>query len=271
MPELPEVETSRRGIAPHVLNNTIKAIILRREDLRWPIPQEIKPTFTAQCITQLERRGKYLLFHAEPGTLILHLGMSGSLRIVKADTPAHKHDHVDIVFTDGICLRFTDPRRFGCLLWTATDPLQHRLLKSLGIEPLSQNFNADYLWTTSRHRHITTKQLIMHNAIVVGVGNIYANEALFDAGIRPTKVASRLSKTQCQRLVKAIKFILRRAIKAGGTTLQDFTQSDGKPGYFKQSLNVYSRDTKPCLLCKTPIKTIIISGRSSFYCPHCQR
>lgn len=271
MPELPEVETSRRGIAPHILNNTIKTIVLRRENLRWPIPTEIKPTFASQCITQLERRGKYLLLSANPGTLILHLGMSGSLRIVKQKTPFNKHDHVDIVFVNGICLRFTDPRRFGCLLWTNTDPLQHRLLKNLGIEPLTKTFNTDYLFAKSRNRKVTTKQFLMNNHIVVGIGNIYANEALFYAGIRPTKIAANLTKAQCQKLVSAIKLILRRAIKAGGTTLSDFTQSDGKPGYFKQKLNVYDRSNEPCRNCKRSIKEKVLGGRSSFYCPYCQK
>ncbi len=271
MPELPEVETSRLGIVPYIVNNEIKAIILRRANLRWPIPIEIKQIFAAQRITQLTRRGKYLLLHSKPGTLILHLGMSGSLRIVKHDQPINKHDHVDIVFTNNICLRFTDPRRFGCLLWTDTDPLQHPLLKSLGVEPLTEKFNADYLFSKSRHHKISSKQLLMNNHILVGVGNIYANEALFHAAIRPTKIAAKLTKNQCQQLVAAIKFTLLAAIKDGGTTLNNFIQASGKPGYFKQKLNIYGRSGKPCINCNTLIEEKMLGGRRSFYCTHCQK
>ena len=270
MPELPEVETTRNGIAPYILNNKIKRIILRRTDLRWPIPAEIKQVFAAQYITHIERRGKYLLLKATPGTLILHLGMSGSLRIVKHDQPINKHDHVDIIFIGNLCLRFTDPRRFGCLLWTAADPLEHPLLKSLGVEPLSQAFNTDYLWQRTRKRKVSIKQLLMNGRVVVGIGNIYANEALFDAGIRPMKLATELTKSQCNALVFSVKTTLRRAIKAGGTTINDFTHIDGKPGYFQQKLHVYGRDGESCSRCQSNIKSKIISGRSSFYCPWCQ-
>lgn len=271
MPELPEVETTRRGIEPHILNNKIKTIILRRENLRWPIPVEIKNTFASQRIQQLTRRSKYLLLQAKPGTLILHLGMSGSLRIVEHNTPVNKHDHVDIIFTHGICLRFTDPRRFGCLLWTAADPLQHPLLKSLGVEPLSKLFNVDYLFQQTRKRNVSIKQLLMNSHIVVGIGNIYANEALFAAGIRPIKIAKKLTKAQCKLLVLSVKTILRHAIKAGGTTINDFRQSDGKPGYFQQKLLVYKCSGKNCSRCQNLIKHKVIGGRSSFYCLKCQQ
>ena len=271
MPELPEVETSRRGIAPHILQNTIKQIILRRANLRWTIPIEIIDIFADQCIKHVERRGKYLLLRAPVGTLILHLGMSGSLRIIKDSTPAKKHDHVDINFGDGICLRFTDPRRFGCLLWTDADPLQHPLLKNLGVEPLNSEFNTDYLFTKSRKRKVAIKQLLMNSHVVVGVGNIYASEALFSAGIRPTRAAATLTKVQCKSLVAAIKIILRRAIKAGGTTLNDFAKSDGKPGYFKQKLNIYGRGGEECRTCKNQIKEKVIGGRNTFYCSQCQQ
>jgi len=271
MPELPEVETSRRGITPHIVDKKIAQIILRHSKLRWPIPKDITQIFSAQYIEQIQRRGKYLLLITPVGTLILHLGMSGSLRIVKNDAPAQKHDHVDIVFTHGISLRFTDPRRFGCLLWTNADPMQHPLLKHLGVEPLSKAFNVSYLFQQTRKRKLTSKQLLMNSHIIVGVGNIYASEALFAAGIRPTKIAARLTKTQCQALVNAIKKILRRAINAGGTTLSDFTQSDGKPGYFKQKLQIYGRTGEPCYQCQTPIKEKTIAARNSFYCPQCQK
>ena len=271
MPELPEVETSRRGITPHIINQTIKQVILRQPKLRWLIPAEIPQIFAAQQIEQVQRRGKYLLLKTSKATLILHLGMSGVLRVLDSNTPAKKHDHVDLVFTHGISLRFSDPRRFGCLLWTNTDPLQHRLLKHLGIEPLDSAFNSAYLFKQSRKRKLTIKQLLMHNHLVVGIGNIYANEALFAASIRPTKSAATLTQAQCKLLVPAIKRILRRAIKAGGTTLNDFTQSDGNPGYFKQKLQVYDRAGQPCKKCKSTVKQIVIAGRSSFYCPYCQR
>ncbi len=271
MPELPEVETTRNGIAPYILNNKIKSIILRRTDLRWPIPVEIKQVFAAQYITHLKRRGKYLLLQAKPGALILHLGMSGALRIVKYGTLVNKHEHVDITFVDNICLRFTDPRRFGCLLWTTADPLEHPLLKSLGVEPLSQAFNTDYLLQRTRKRKVSIKQLLMNNLVVVGIGNIYANEALFAAGIRPMRVAATLTKSQCNSLVTSVKAILRRAIKASGTTINDFTQSDGKPGYFQQKLHVYGRDEQGCSKCQNSIRRIVIGGRSAFYCPQCQQ
>lgn len=270
MPELPEVETSRRGIEPHILNKKVTDVIIRQKQLRWPIPARLKSQLKGQLIRQVERRGKYILLRTDVGTAILHLGMSGSLRILPTGTPAEKHDHVDIVFGK-ITLRLRDPRRFGALLWTSADPLQHKLLSKLGPEPLSDEFNADYLYQLSRTRKVAIKTLIMNSQVVVGVGNIYASESLFAAGISPLRRADRISLPRYQRLVIAIKDILQRAIAQGGTTLRDFTRQDGKPGYFQQILNVYGRGQQPCPHCAQAIKQITQAQRSTFYCPHCQK
>lgn len=270
MPELPEVETSRLGISPHLVAKTIDQIIVRQKKLRWLIADNLATLFAQQTIKKIQRRGKYLIFDTDVGSLILHLGMSGSLRIVNKESPAQKHDHVDIVCSDGTCLRYTDPRRFGCLLYTHADPMQHRLLKDLGPEPLSDAFNADYLLQHCANKKVAIKLLIMNSHIVVGVGNIYANEALFKAGIHPAMPAGRLTKTQAKKLVQAIKHILSVAIKKGGTTLKDFTQSDGKPGYFKQTLKVYGRGDEPCTKCKGPLTTIKLGGRQTVFCERCQ-
>jgi formamidopyrimidine-DNA glycosylase len=270
MPELPEVETSCRGIAPHLQQQTIRKITIRQAQLRWPIPNDTNDVFQQQVISHVRRRGKYILLTTPVGTLILHLGMSGSVRVLPLDTPITKHDHVDIELNNGFCLRYNDPRRFGCLLWTHDNALQHPLLKTLGPEPLENDFTAEYLYVKTRQRKVCIKQLLMNGKIVVGVGNIYANEALFNSGIRPTKSAKRLTRQQCATLVLQVKQVLQKAITAGGTTLKDFTQADGKPGYFKQQLQVYGREAETCLHCHTPIKQITISNRSSFYCPQCQ-
>lgn len=271
MPELPEVETTRRGIASHITHHRIKDVIVRQRQLRWPIPANLKKTITGQTISGVERRGKYLLIRLQTGTLLIHLGMSGSLRIVPRSLPAEKHDHVDIVLDVDNALRLRDPRRFGAILWTSRDPLQHKLLRDLGVEPLSDEFSADYLYQLSRHRKVAIKLFIMNSHIVVGVGNIYANEALFLAGIRPTIAAKRVSRQRIQKLVVAIKSVLKAAIKSGGTTLRDFTRGDGQPGYFRMQLNVYGRAGEPCKQCATPIKLIRQGQRATYYCNHCQR
>lgn len=271
MPELPEVETTRRGIAPHIENNTIEKIVVRNRSLRWPIPNGLNNKLKQQKIHSVTRRGKYLLIKTEPGTLIIHLGMSGSLRIIPVNTPVEKHDHFEIQFTNGICCRLRDPRRFGAVLFTRDDPLQHKLLINLGPEPLDKEFNEQYLFEKSRKRKTTVKQFIMDSKIVVGVGNIYASESLFLAGIHPKRLAGKISRERYTLLTKAIKQILREAIQQGGTTLKDFTSSDGKPGYFKQKLKVYDRAGEPCVTCGKEITQSVIGQRSTYYCTHCQK
>ena len=270
MPELPEVETSRRGIAPWVLNQQVCGVVVRDRRLRWPVPGDIDQKLPGQVIRSLERRAKYLLFETGAGTVILHLGMSGSLRIIDADEPAGKHDHVDIQFDSGKALRFRDPRRFGSLLWTRK-PFEHDLLRNLGPEPLSGDFDGNYLWQKARGRRACIKQFIMNASVVVGVGNIYASEALFLAGIHPKRRADRISTIRMTQLTAAIKSVLQNAIEAGGTTLRDFHGGDGEPGYFRQELKVYGRDGDPCRRCKCPVSVVVLGQRSTFYCKNCQK
>ena len=271
MPELPEVETTCRGIAPSITQQKIIKVIVRQAKLRWPIPSTLSTKIKGQVINNVHRRGKYLLLSTEVGTVIMHLGMSGSLRIVDNKTAPDKHDHVDIVFEHGHCLRFRDPRRFGAVLFTADDPCQHKLLVNLGPEPLGKNFTPDYLFNKSRKRRVSIKSFIMDSKIVVGVGNIYASESLFKAGIHPKKAAAKVSKEKYNLLVKATKSVLKAAIKSGGTTLKNFTQSNGKPGYFKHSLNVYGRKGLPCPRCDKAISHRVIGQRATYYCTHCQK
>ena len=271
MPELPEVETTCKGISPHLTNKTISKIIIRQPKLRWPIPSKIKSLLPDIKIQSVTRRAKYILIKTKLGTLILHLGMSGSLRIIKSTTPPDKHDHFDLALKNGFCLRFHDPRRFGCILWTEDDPFSHKLLNQLGPEPLSDNFTADLLHKQSRNRKINIKQFIMNGHIVVGVGNIYASESLFLAGIHPRKAANTVSLIRYKKLVSSIKKVLAAAIKQGGTTLKDFTQSDGKPGYFQQQLNVYGRKGEKCSVCKKPITHCVLGQRATYYCTQCQK
>lgn len=270
MPELPEVETSRRGIAPWLVDQQVRRITIRERRLRWPVPPVIDRELPGSFIRALNRRAKYLLFETETGTLMLHLGMSGSVRIIDPGEPAGKHDHVDIEMENGKALRFRDPRRFGSLLWTH-DPPRHPLLAGLGPEPLSPGFDGDYLWNKARGRRIAVKSFIMNAAIVVGVGNIYASESLFRARIHPKRRADRVSAARMAVLADAIKGVLKRAIAAGGTTLRDFHGGDGEPGYFRQELDVYDRAGLPCRVCGEPVRHAIIGQRSAYYCLHCQR
>ena len=270
MPELPEVETTRRGIEPHIKAKQVSDVIVRHHQLRWPVPRGLKTKLTGHKIISVSRRAKYLLLGFDHGTLIIHLGMSGSLRIIDNSLAAQKHDHVDIVFDHGRALRLTDPRRFGCVLWTQNDPQQHELIADLGPEPLSDAFNGDYLFQRSRGRKSTVKQFIMDGKIVVGVGNIYASESLFLAGINPKRLAGKIGRERYDKLVDAIKQVLAAAIEQGGTTLRDFVGGDGKPGYFAQQLNVYGREGEPCRVCGTPIKQLVLGQRSTYYCPQCQ-
>ncbi len=270
MPERPEVETSRRGIAPWVLNQQVRSVVVRDARLRWPVPKDLDQKLSGQLIRSLERRAKYLLFGTGAGTAILHLGMSGSLRIIDANEPAGKHDHVDIRFNNGKALRFRDPRRFGSLLWTR-EPFKHPLLRGLGPEPLSGDFDGNFLWQKARGRRVCIKQFIMNSAVVVGVGNIYASEALYLAGIHPKRRADRISATRMMRLTDAIKSVLQSAIDGGGTTLRDFHGSDGEPGYFRQKLEVYGREGNSCRRCERPVSVVVLGQRSTFYCKNCQK
>ena len=272
MPELPEVETTRRGISALVINKPISDIRVHDSRLRWPVPeQELRQSLPGNRFTKIVRRAKYLLLDTGHGHVIMHLGMSGSLRVVATETPCGKHDHVEICFADHTSLRLRDPRRFGAVLWTDDDPQQHPLIAHLGPEPLDRAFSVESLFLASRKRRVTIKSFIMDARNVVGVGNIYACESLFRAGIRPGRAAGRLTRSECSRLATEIKHVLSDAIQAGGTTLRDFTDSDGSPGYFSQSLYVYGRESEPCLCCGSMIKRRIIGQRSTFYCPACQR
>jgi formamidopyrimidine-DNA glycosylase len=269
MPELPEVETSRRGIEPHIVGTCVTKVVVRNRSLRWLISRTVDKNLLGASITAVDRRAKYILIRTTDGAVILHLGMSGSVFIVDRDTPAGVHDHVDIEFDSGKALRFRDPRRFGSLHWSR-NPLQHKLLKSLGPEPLSDEFDGHYLWGRARGRRLSIKQFIMNAHVVVGVGNIYASEALYYAGINPRRAAGRVSLDRYKVLVNCIKEVLAKAIKAGGTTLRDFYGGDGEAGYFQQQLEVYGRDGQACRRCDTPITTIVQGQRSTFYCKQCQ-
>ncbi len=271
MPELPEVETVRRGIAPHLTGQIVTDVVVRQPRLRWPVPEELALQLPGQTIRRVERRAKYLLLRADAGTVILHLGMTGRLRILPANAPLQKHDHADLVLASGQCLRFNDSRRFGALLWTSEPPERHPLLQALGPEPFDAAFSDAYLHRRAQGRTPAIKTFIMDNRIVVGVGNIYANESLFAAGISPLRPAGQLAGTECDRLVVAIREILGEAIRQGGTTLRDFVGGDGEPGYFQQSLCVYNRYRLPCAACSQSIRRCRIGQRATYYCPRCQR
>lgn len=270
MPELPEVETTRRGIAPHLEGRQVTRVIVRERRLRWPVPEDLDVRLSGQRVLRVMRRAKYLLLEAETGTLIAHLGMSGSLRLVEAGTAAEKHAHVDIELDSGLALRYHDPRRFGALLWS-TAPLEHALLRRLGPEPLGEAFDGERLHQCARGKRVAVKPFIMDHAVVVGVGNIYASEALFAAGIDPRREAGAVSREEYQRLAGEIRAVLARAIESGGTTLRDFVGGDGKPGYFQQTLQVYGRGGQFCRVCGTTLSEIRLGQRASVYCPHCQR
>ena len=269
MPELPEVEITRRGIEPHLLGQTVTDIVVHQRQLRWPVPCGLA-ALRGAVVRSVERRAKYILVRSDPGTVLIHLGMSGSLRLVSAGKPLRKHDHLEFYLSSGDRLRFHDPRRFGSVLWTALDPVKHKLLASLGPEPLGEQFDGAHLFARSRGRKVAVKKFIMHAGTVVGVGNIYANEALFLAGIRPRVAAGRVSRSRCVALAGAIRDVLTHAIGMGGTTLRDFVNPQGSPGYFQQSLYVYGRAGKPCRHCQEPIAQKRIGQRSTFYCARCQ-
>ncbi len=270
MPELPEVETTRRGIAPHLIGQRVSRVLVRERRLRWPIPEDLDVRLSGQRIEAVERRAKYLLIKAETGTLISHLGMSGNLRLVEAGLPAAKHEHVDIELESGLSLRYTDPRRFGALLWSEL-PLEHELLARLGPEPLTELFDGERLYQLSRGKAVAVKPFIMDNAVVVGVGNIYATEALFAAGIDPRRAAGTVSRARYVRLAQEIKRVLAHAIERGGTTLRDFIGGDGQPGYFQQELFAYGRGGQLCKVCGSTLREVKLGQRASVYCRKCQR
>lgn len=269
MPELPEVETTLRGLVAPILNKRIEHVVVRCSQLRWPIPNNLSILLENQTVRHLSRRAKYLLVHFDTGKLIIHLGMSGRLCFLTASQSPQRHDHVDIIFENGI-LRYTDPRRFGSILWTADEPSLHPLLKNLGVEPLSNLFTAEYLLQYKNNRRVAIKSFIMDASVVVGVGNIYAAEALFMAKIHPELPVNLMTFRQAECLVDAIKQILTKAIVRGGTTLKDFVNSEGRPGYFSQELNVYGRAGLPCVICSEPLHTKRLGQRSTVYCPRCQ-
>ena len=269
MPELPEVEVTRQGLEPHLRGRIITGVEVREPRLRWPVPREVH-RLAGRAVKPITRRGKYLLVDCGNGHLILHLGMSGSLRLVPPGTPAGKHDHFDLIFGNQV-LRLRDPRRFGAVLWTSAPVEEHRLLAHLGIEPLSRALNPAKLHALARAHRTAVKQFLMDGRRIVGVGNIYANESLFRAGIDPRTPANRISKEKCRRLAQAIKHTLRAAIRAGGSSLRDFVAVNGQSGYFQNRYWVYAREGKACRRCRAPVRSIVQGQRSTFYCPRCQR
>jgi formamidopyrimidine-DNA glycosylase len=271
MPELPEVETTRRGILGALRDRTVRSFVLREARLRWPVDPALARELAGQRVLGVRRRAKYLLIDLERGTLIAHLGMSGSLRVLPASTPPVAHDHYDLLLDDDRCLRFNDPRRFGSLHWSREPAEQHPLLASLGTEPLEDGFDADYLVRRARGRRVAVKLFLMDQRIVVGVGNIYASEALFRGGVRPRRAAGRLRRPEWQAVATAVRDVLGDAIRQGGTTLRDYVGVDGTPGYFRQKLYVYERTGQPCLRCRTPIRHVVQGQRSTYFCPMCQR
>ncbi|MFW5442823.1 MAG: bifunctional DNA-formamidopyrimidine glycosylase/DNA-(apurinic or apyrimidinic site) lyase [Methylococcaceae bacterium] len=272
MPELPEVETTCRGIRPHISGKKISHVIIRQFQLRWPIPKNLSELLAGTIIKNVNRRAKYCLLETTTAeTVLIHLGMSGSLRIVNTEQQPGKHDHVDFIFSDGTVLRFNDTRRFGAILYTSEPVQQHKLISQLGPEPLATQFTGSHLYLLSKNKKATVKTFIMDGHNVVGVGNIYASESLFMAGIHPTRQAGRISLNRYQKLAECIKIVLKQAIEQGGTTLRDFVNEQGKPGYFQQSLTVYGRENKECVKCLTPIHHLKIAQRASYFCPSCQK
>ena len=271
MPELPEVETTRRGIAAALTGRRVEELLIRERRLRWPVPPGIETALRGSRVRSVERRAKYLLLRFDAGTAIVHLGMSGSLRVLARDTPPRRHDHWDLVLDDGVRIRYHDPRRFGSLQFTRDDPAEHPLLAGLGPEPLSEAFDADHLFRATRRREVAIKVLLMNARIVVGVGNIYANEALFRAGVHPARAAGRLTRAQAAALAEAVKTVLAEAIRIGGTTLRDYVDAAGELGSFRQELAVYERAGEPCRRCRTPIRRRVLGQRATYLCPRCQR
>ena len=272
MPELPEVEITKQGIEPFLVGQSIKNFIVRNRKLRWPVPEKLESTLAGLKVKSIDRRAKYIIIDCGAGWLLIHLGMSGSLRVLNSpNDSATKHDHYDILLANDTIIRYRDPRKFGALLWTRQNPAIHRLIKNLGPEPLDQDFDGNVLYQNLRTKSSSIKLQIMNNQVVTGVGNIYANESLFHAGIRPTRRANSISREKLHILVTAIKKTLTKAIQSGGSSLRDFYLTDGSTGYFQHEYKVYGRDGEKCHICDTPIKTVTLGQRSSFYCPTCQK
>ena len=271
MPELPEVETTRRGLLPHVVGRRIRDVVVRNGALRWPVPAHLARTLRGEEVVDVRRRGKYLVFDCRKGHLIVHLGMSGRLTLVPEGQPARRHDHVDVRFEGERALRLTDPRRFGAMLWVRGKAEDHALLRELGLEPFDEAFTGAALHERSRGRRVAVKHFLMDAHVVTGVGNIYASEALFHAGVHPLRAAGRISRARYDRLAASVRATLERALAAGGTTLRDFADASGHPGYFQNECAVYGREGEPCRACGTPIRALRQGQRSTFYCPRCQR
>ena len=271
MPELPEVETTRRGLLRHVIGRRIRSVVVRNGNLRWPVPRDLSKRLEGEEVIDVRRRGKYLLFDCRRGHLLVHLGMSGRLTLVPEGAPARAHDHVDLRFEGARALRLTDPRRFGAMLWVAGKAEDHALLRGLGLEPLEPAFTGKALHEKARGRRVAVKQFLMDSRIVTGVGNIYASEALFHAGIHPLRSVSRISLARWERLAASVRSTLERALAAGGTTLRDFASAEGHAGAFQHQRAVYGREGERCIRCGTPIRALRQGQRSTFYCPACQR
>jgi formamidopyrimidine-DNA glycosylase len=271
MPELPEVETTRRGLEPHVVGRRVRDVVVRNANLRWPVPRNLGQRLRGEEVRAVRRRGKYLLFDIGEGHLLVHLGMSGRLTVIPSELPPRKHDHVDVRFEGEKSLRLTDPRRFGAFLWVSGEAERHALLRNLGLEPFDGAFTGRALHDRARGRTVAIKHFLMNSSVVTGVGNIYASEALFHAGVHPLRSAGRISGERWDRIVQAVRETLERAVEKGGTTLRDFASADGTPGYFLAECAVYGREGQPCVRCRTPIKAIRQGQRSTFYCPACQR
>jgi formamidopyrimidine-DNA glycosylase len=271
MPELPEVETTRRGLLPHVVGRRIRGVVVRNGALRWPVPANLARTLRGEEVIDVRRRGKYLVFDCRRGHLIVHLGMSGRLTLVPENTPARRHDHIDVRFEGDRLLRLTDPRRFGAMLWVRGKAEEHALLRELGLEPFDDAFTGAALHAKARGRRVAVKHFLMDAHVVTGVGNIYASESLFHAGIHPLRAAGRISRARWDRLAASVRATLERALAAGGTTLRDFASAEGHPGYFQNECAVYGREGEPCRVCSSPIRAVRQGQRSTFYCPRCQR
>ena len=272
MPELPEVETTRRGLLPHLVGRTIRDVVVRNANLRWPVPRDLGRHLGGERVLDIRRLGKYLLLDCRKGHLLVHLGMSGRLTLVPKDLPPRKHDHVDVRLVEGSkTLRLTDPRRFGAMLWLDTPAERHVLLRGLGLEPLARGFDGEALRRLAKGRRVAVKQFVMNGRIITGVGNIYASEALFHAGIHPQRSAGRISAARWQRLAESIRATLERALAAGGSTLRDFASADGHAGRFQYEFFVYAREGEACRVCSRPIRALRQGQRSTFYCPRCQR